>query len=171
MREAYGVEGVDDGTPLRLRWTILHQEEIGEAVQSQWRELGVELVLEKVPGPVQLERVNARDFDLMYERQRSPDPMLLDMLFNSANDVVGGWAWSGYVDEGLDALVSRLRVLPDTDARCEIARQAQAIVMEQALFLPTLSEPIFYAVSNKVKGFQLSSEGQFFFLHNTSLVD
>ena len=37
--------------------------------------------------------------------------------------------------------------------------------------LPTLSEPIFYALSDKVKDFQLMSEGQFFFLHNTRLVD
>ena len=83
VREAHGVPGVEDGTPLSVRWTVLHHEEIGEAIQAQWREIGVDLVLEKVPGPVQLERVNARDFDLIYERQRSPDPMIMDMVWNS----------------------------------------------------------------------------------------
>ncbi len=169
IREAYAVPGVTDGTPLRVRWTILDREQIGEAVQAQWRLLGVDVAIEKVPGPVQLEMVNARDFDLIYERQRSPDPMLMDMVWNSAHDVVGGWAWTGFVDAELDAIVGQLRVLPDQEARCELAREAQRIIMDNALMLPTLSEPIFYAVSDAVQDFQLMSEGQFYFLHNTSL--
>ena len=163
IREAYGISGVDDGTPLRVRWTILDREEMGEAIQAQWRVLGVDVAIEIVPGPVQLEMVNARDFDLIYERQRSPDPMLMDMLWNSAHDVVGGWAWTGFVDEGLDGIVGQLRVIPDQGTRCELAREAQKIIMENALMLPTLSEPIFYAVSDEVRGFELASEGQFYF--------
>ena len=170
IREAYGIPGVEDGTPLRVRWTILDREEMGEAVQAQWRMLGVDVAIEIVPGPVQLEMVNARDFDLIYERQRSPDPMLMDMLWNSAYDVVGGWAWTGFVDEELDGIVGQLRVIPDQETRCGLAREAQRIIMENALMLPTLSEPIFYAVSDEVHGFELASEGQFYFLHNVELV-
>ena len=36
--------------------------------------------------------------------------------------------------------------------------------------LPTLSEPIFYAVSDEVRDFELMSEGQFYFVHNAYLV-
>ena len=150
IREAYGIAGVEDGTPLRVRWTILDREEMGEAIQAQWRAIGIDVAIEIVPGPVQLEMVNNRDFDLMYERQRSPDPLLMDMLWNSAHDVVGGWAWTGFVDEELDGLVGQLRTIPDTEARCELAQEAQRIIMENALMLPTLSEPIFYAVSDEV---------------------
>jgi peptide/nickel transport system substrate-binding protein len=171
IREAQGVAGVPDGTPLSLRWTVLHYEEIGEAIQSQWRELGIDLVIEMVPGPVQLERVNARDFDFIYERQRSPDPMILDMLWNSANDLVGGWAWTGFVNAELDETVSQLRVVPEQAARCELAHAAQKIIMDNALMIPTLSEPVFYAVSDRVVGFQLMSEGNYHFLHNTYIRD
>ena len=171
IREAHAVEGVVDGTPLSLRWTVLDREEIGEAVQLQWRALGIDLVLDKVPGPVQLGRVNARDFDLIYERQRSPDPNVLDMIWNSANDVVGGWAWTGFVDERLDQVVRQLRMVPEREARCELAHEAQRIIMDNALVLPTLSEPIFYAVSDDVQDFELMSEGQFFYLHNTTLAN
>jgi peptide/nickel transport system substrate-binding protein len=171
IREAHGVPGIADGTPLLLRWTVLHYEEIGEAIQAQWRELGIDLVIEMVPGPVQLEKVNARDFDFIYERQRSPDPMLLDMLWNSANDVVGGWAWTGFVNKELDETVSQLRVVPEHDARCELAYSAQSIIMDNALMIPTLSEPVFYAVSDEVVGFQLMSEGNYHFLHNTYIRD
>ncbi len=95
--------------------------------------------------------------------------MLLDMVWNSANDVVGGWAWTGFVHAELDETVSRLRVVPEHEARCELAHKAQKIIMDNALMLPTLSEPVFYAVSDKVVGFQLMSEGNYFFLHNTYL--
>ncbi len=169
IREAHGVKGVADGTRLSLTWTVLHHEEIGEAVQAQWRPLGIDLVVEKVPGPVQLERVNARDFDLMYERQRSRDPLLLEMVWNSAQDVVGGWAWTGFVNAELDEAVTQLRVVPDYQARCELARTAQRIIMDNALMLPTLSEPMFYAMTNRVVDFQLTAESYRFFLHNTYL--
>jgi peptide/nickel transport system substrate-binding protein len=171
VREAYDVSGVADGTPLSFKWTVLNYEEIGEAVQSQWRELGINLIVEMVPGPVQLERVNTREFDLIYERQRSPDPNLLEMVWNSAWDVVGGWAWTGFVDAELDETVRQLRVVPDPEARCELAKTAQKIILDNALMVPTLSEPVFYAVSDKVQNFQLMSEGNYFFLHNTTITN
>jgi hypothetical protein len=37
--------------------------------------------------------------------------------------------------------------------------------------LPTLSEPIFYAVSESVQNFELMSEGQFFYVHNLALTN
>jgi peptide/nickel transport system substrate-binding protein len=169
IREALGVNGIEDGTPLTIHWTILSRDEIWEAVQLQWRALGIDLVIDKVPGPIQLERVNARDFDLIYERQRSPDPMLMDMVWNSANDVVGGWAWTGFVDERLDEVVRKIRTVPDPEARCELAHEAQRIIMNNALMLPTLSEPIFYALSDALQNFELMSEGQFFYAHNLTL--
>jgi peptide/nickel transport system substrate-binding protein len=167
IREAYGVPGVEDGTPLTLRWTVLHHAEIGEAVQSQWRPLGIDLQLEQIAGPIQLERVNARDFDLIYERQRTPDPLILDMVWNSRWDEPGGWAWTGYVNEELDEAVGQLRSVSDFAERCALAEKAQQIILEDAVMLPTLSQPVFYALSDKVKDFELASEGNYFFVHNT----
>jgi peptide/nickel transport system substrate-binding protein len=122
-----------------------------------------------VPGPVQLDRVRRRDFDLMYERQRSPDPQILDQVWNSKWDQPGGWAWTGFKDATLDTLLDKLRSVPDLDARCAAARDAQKIIMENALMLPTLSDPVFFALSPKVKEFQIGGEGNWFFLQNTWL--
>jgi peptide/nickel transport system substrate-binding protein len=167
IREAYGVPGVEDGTPLTLRWTVLHHAEIGEAVQSQWRQLGIDLKLEQVAGPIQLERVNARDFDLIYERLRTPDPSVLDTVWNSRWDEPGGWAWTSFVDEELDETVGQLRTVPDFSERCELAAKAQQIILDNAVMLPTLSQPLFYGLSDKVQDFELASEGNYFFIHNT----
>ena len=167
IREAYGVEGVEDGTPLTIRWTTLHHVEIGEAMQAQWRLIGVDVQVEQVAGPIQIDMVNNRDFDLIYERQRSPDPMILDMIWNSRWDEPGGWAWTGFADPELDALVGQLRTVGDFEQRCDIAAQAQEIIMANALMAPTLSQPVFYALANNVVDFQLASEGNYFYLHNT----
>jgi len=169
IRQARGVAGVADGTPLRVRWTVLHHRPIGEAVQQQLRRVGVDLVVEVVPGPVQLDRVNRRDFDLMYERQRSPDPVILDQIWNSRWDQPGGWAWTGFRNEELDRTVGQLRTLSNQDARCEAARQAQRIIMENALVFPTLSQPVLLAFSPRVQNFKMGAEGNWFYLHSTWL--
>ena len=169
VREAHGVEGVEDGTPLVLRYNTLHHLEIGEVFQAQLRPIGVGLTVERVPGPVQLDLVNNRTFEIMYLRQRSPDPLILDQVWNSRWDQPGGWAWTGFVDEELDETVGLLRMLPDIEERCEAAIKAQQIIMENALMLPQLSQPVFVAMAPKVKNFQAGAEGNWFFLHNTTI--
>lgn len=169
IRVAQGVAGVQDGTPLKVRYSTLHHKEIGEALQSQMRRVGIDLAVEQVPGPVQLDRVRRRDFDLMFERQRSPDPLILDQVWNSKWDQPGGWAWTGFKDATLDSTLDKLRAIPDVKARCEVAKEAQKMIMENALMLPGLSDPVFFAMSPKVKGFQVGAEGNWFFLNNTWL--
>lgn len=167
IRQARGVAGVADGTPLRVVYTTLHHREIGEALQPQYRRLGIDLAVEQVPGPVQLDRVNRRDFDLMFLRQRSPDPVILDQMWNSRWDQPGGWAWTGFKDAALDTTLGLLRSEPSFEKRCEIAREAQKVIMENALLLPTLSQPVFLAFSPRVRDFKMGAEGNWFFLHST----
>ena len=167
VREAHGVPGVEDGKPLDIRFTVLHHQEIGEALQQQWKDVGINLLVEVVAGPIQLDMVQKRDFELMYERQRTPDPRVLDQVWNSKGAVPGGWAWSGWVNPELDAILEQVASLPDYDQRCELAKQAQSMIMEYAPQLGTLSDPVFYAVSNSVKDFTLGAEGNWFFLNDT----
>ncbi len=169
VRKASGIDGVEDGAPLTITYTILHHKEIGEVLQAQYRDIGIDLQIEAVPGPVQLDKVQRRDFQLMYERQRSPSPLILDQVWNSKWDQPGGWAWTGYVDAELDGYVNQLRSIGDQEARCEVAIEAQKIIMDQALMLPTLSQPIFVAMAKNVDGFQIGAEGNWFFLQNVSI--
>lgn len=168
-RKAQGVEGVADGTSLSIGWTILHHPEIGEFVQAQLKQIGVDLRVEVVPGPVQLERATNRDFDLMYERLRNSDPQILDDVWNPAYTQPGGWSWSGFEDPSLTALLDQISRNTDNAARCTAAQDAQEIIMENALMFPTLTQPSFFAISNTVKGFKLGSEGTRFFIHDVSI--
>lgn len=171
VRKAKGVAGVADGTPLTVRYTVLHHQAIGEAVQAQLKEIGVDLKVEIVPGPIQLERVQKRDFDIMYERLRNSDPKILDDMWNPAYDQPGGWFWSGYKNDQLTTYLNDIRANPNNDVRCESAQKAQQMIMDEALMFPTLSDPSFVVMSKDVKGFKMGAEGTRFFLHDVSLED
>lgn len=168
MRVAKGVKGVADGTPLRIRMTMISRKEMGEGLQAQYRKLGVDFAVEVVPGPVQLDRVQKREFDMIYDHQRTSDPVLLDQMWNSKWDVPGGWAWTGFKDTAFDALVGQLRTVPKFDKRCAIAKDVQKTILENALMPPTLSDPVFVALGPKVKRFLPGAEGKWFHVSNVT---
>ena len=165
--EAYGVEGMAEGEPLNITWTALSRESLGEAIQAQLRMVGIDMDLEIVPGPVQLEKAQSKDFDLMYERQRSPTPSVLHQVWFSGNDRPGGWAWTGFADAALDELLEDIQVTLDPEASCDLAKEAQQIISNNAVQLPTVSEAVFYVLDSNVEDFQLGTEGNWFYLYNT----
>ncbi|MCJ7667417.1 MAG: ABC transporter substrate-binding protein [Anaerolineae bacterium] len=165
MNPATGIRE-KDGQPLKIRWTCIHHEEIGEALAAQLKEIGIDLIPEKVAGPVQIDLVTRRDFDLMYERQQEPDPSVLDWLWNSKNAGPGGWAWTGFKDERLDESLDKANEETDPDKRCEYYVEAQKIIMENALQLGMLGQPIFWVVDKSVKGFELGALPDYFYPYN-----
>jgi peptide/nickel transport system substrate-binding protein len=165
--EAYGVAGVEDGSPLVVRWTALSRQAKGEALQAQLRQAGIDLQLEIIPGPVQLERAQKKDFDLIYERQRIALPAVLHIVWFSENDGPGQWAWTGFQDDGLDGLLDQMINSLEPSEACDLARQAQHIIQDNALQLPTLSEAVFYVLENNIQGFELGSQGLWFYVYNT----
>ena len=164
--ESYGVAGLEDGTPLRVLWTALSRQAKGEALQGQLRMAGINLELEIVPGPVQLERAQKKTFDLMYERQRIPVPDVLHLVYYSKNSGVGGWAWTGYEDSNLDKILSAMKNSVDPVKACGFAKKAQVIIQENAIQLPTLGQAMIYVHKSELKGFQLGAQGGQFYVYN-----
>ena len=164
--ESYGVAGLEDGTPLRVLWTALSRQAKGEALQGQLRMAGINLELEIVPGPIQLERAQKKTFDLMYERQRIPVPDVLHLVYYSKNTGVGGWAWTGFEDSNLDKILSTMKNSVDPVKACDYAKKAQVIIQENAIQLPTLGQAMIYVVKSELKGFQLGAQGGQFYVYN-----
>lgn len=154
MNPATGIRE-KDGQPLEVRWTAIHHGEIGEALAAQLKEIGIDLKVEVVAGPVQIDMATRRDFNLMYERQRGIDPVFLDMIWNSKNSGAGGWAWTGFKDERLDELLDKSNEEPDPAKRCEQYVEVQKIIMENAATLGMFGQPQFYVLDKSVKGFEL----------------
>ena len=153
-----------DGRPLSLTIVMLHHKEIGEYLATQFRAIGVDLRVEVVPGPVQLQRAQAGQFDLMYQRLRSFEPDDLFSMWYSQNNYPGGWAWSRFQNATLDQILLRTQHTADPKERCRLFTEAQRLITEFALQLPTLDNPIYYALHRSVKGFKLGAFGAWFFV-------
>ena len=164
--ESYGVAGLVDGTPLKVLWTALSRQAKGEALQAQLRMAGINLELEIVPGPVQLERAQKKTFDLMYERQRIPVADVLHLVYYSKNSGVGGWAWTGFEDSVLDGILSKMKNSVDPVKACDYAKKAQVIIQENAIQLPTMGQAMIYVHKSELKGFQLGAQGGQFYVYN-----
>ena len=62
IRQARGVDGVPDGTPLQITWDALSRQALGEVLQAQLQQVGIDLKLKIVPGPVQLQMAQNKTF-------------------------------------------------------------------------------------------------------------
>lgn len=158
-----------DGRPLSLTIVMLHHKEIGEYLATQFRAIGVELRVEVVPGPVQLQRTQSGDFDIMYERLRSYEPDILFDEFYSSNFRPGGWAWTRFQNAALDKVLLDTQSTTDPVRRQALFTEAQKMVTEQALYLPTLDDPQFYAMTKKVRGFRLGAIGSWYFVNDVAV--
>ena len=148
-----------DGKPLVFTMSLLHHQELGEWLSVQFRAIGADMKVEKIPGPVQLERAIKGDFDLIYQRLRGFEPDALYDMWFSQNLKPGGWAWSRFVNARLDEVVAKANSSADPKERCDLYTEAQKILTENAPGLPTVDNPIYYVLKNNVKGFKLGAIG------------
>jgi len=151
-----------DGVPLTFRWSALHHEEMGVVAREQLKEIGIDLIVDVVAGPIQLHMISTQDFDMMYQRMRTPDLEFLDMLYFSENDPVtspGGWNWCGFKDEVLDTMLKETRVTLDQEKRTALFETAQVIIMDNALMQPVLVEAMYWTWGNYVNNFRVHADG------------
>ena len=133
-RTASAVAGVEDGTPLKL--DFLHFPAFGryaELLRTQLAEIGVDLQLEPLEPPVFADTVfKARDFDtniISYCNGLDPE-VGVRRMFDSAQ--IGPVPFSNaaaYRNEEVDALFTEALGVVDRDARGEIYRRLQDLVV------------------------------------------
>jgi peptide/nickel transport system substrate-binding protein len=159
-----------DGRPLSLTIVMLHHKEIGEYLAAQFKQIGVDLRVVVVPGPVQLQRAQSGDFDLIYERQRTfePDGSLFAIWY-SKNNKPGGWAWSRFHSDALDTVLLKTQYASSQQERQSLWTQAQKMISDYALSLPTVDDPVYYGMQSRVKGFRLGAIGDWFFVNDVYL--
>jgi peptide/nickel transport system substrate-binding protein len=135
VRTAQGVEGVEDGTPLSLNFVAFPTfAAYGEVMREQLAAVGIELVLEPTEQTAFPERVfTDRDFDtniISYCNGTDPEIGVRRMFLSTNIGPVPFSNSSGYVNEEVDALFDQARSEVDPEARGEVYRQIQEIVVE-----------------------------------------
>jgi peptide/nickel transport system substrate-binding protein len=176
LDEAGWVEGSDgirekDGQKLSLVGVVISSQELLEYLGPKLQAVGVDLKIELVPGPVQLERAIAGDFDLMFEHLSSVEPDVLYLVWYSENLKPGGWAWSRFKNDRVDELLDQTKQEADPDKRCELFVEVQQIVTENVPALPTVSNAVIYAMSSNVKGFQVGGAVRSYFYINNMYIE
>lgn len=112
-------------------------EQIATVMQSNFRDIGVELNLELMANPTLRDRVDKGDFELCLGAW-SPDfadpYMFMNFWFESDK-----WGLPGnrsfYKNEEVDTLVKKAAVLSDQAERVKLYNEAQEIIMEDAPYI------------------------------------
>ncbi|RPI52145.1 MAG: ABC transporter substrate-binding protein, partial [Chloroflexi bacterium] len=126
-----------EGQPLILQaylqgWGYL--PEVGQLLQSQLRDVGIDLQLQTVAYPAAVEAASQGLHHLAPMVLSSSDPSVLNLTFPSSG--LPGFNWSKTEDAELAGLLTEAVRTMDLNRRAELYSQAQLRIMDLALILP-----------------------------------
>jgi peptide/nickel transport system substrate-binding protein len=159
VREAHGVEGVDDGTPLSFETANIAGEQIRvqllSLVDAQWKELGIDASINLVDvGTMFGDMHPNNNFETSYSyigRYADPDigALYLDRekFGNNAN-------YTGYSNPRVDELILASQQTADLEEGAGYLKEAQAIIAEEVpqIFIAWRANST--AVNERVKGYK-----------------
>ena len=140
--------------------------EVVQFLQDQWRQLGIQVEVEQVPGFVALlEAAADEDYNLVSFDQPGLDPYILSQAYLSDSDD----NWTGYENAELDGILTDASRETDPEERRLLYGRAQGIILEQALILPVRDYVNLNAASASVSGIVYDSYGWFPLLYGVSV--
>ena len=125
-----------DGDKLELEilippWGQLPQ--VGNFLRTQWRTIGVDLILNPIPGTNSLlNRIQAGTYDLVSFELFGPEPSVLNTTFLSSSPN----GFTNFFDDDLDNLIIRATQERDIFTRRSQYLQIQSIIMDETLIIP-----------------------------------
>jgi len=160
-----------DGQPLVLQGYLMgwgYLPEVGQILQAQLKEIGVDLQTQVVAFPAALEAAGKGDHHLAPMTFSSSDPSVLGLTYHSAN-ADGGFNWSKVRDSELDSMLGEGLNTLDAGQRVDIYARAQASIMDQALVLPIRDYVNLNAAGARVGGLRYDRRGWFPWLYDVYL--
>ena len=160
-----------DGQPLTLQgylqsWGYVPQ--VGEIVQAQLKEVGIDLQTQVVSYPAAMEAAANGEHHLAPMVFFAGDPSVLDLTYLSAN-ADGGFNWSKVRDPELDDALQQAVSELDPVRRASLYSQAQQRIMDLALILPIRDYVNLTMARANVKGLQFDRRGWFPWLYDVYL--
>lgn len=149
-----------DGTPLELTLVVDQSRlpqtaTVAEAIQAQFREVGVELEVRAFDNSGWVDALYAKEYDLIVDLSWGPpyDPHTL--LSGAFYTDPGEETAVSYSDPALDRLIDSALASTDIHERQEIYNQIWRRLDDEAAVIPLLHPQRVYAVRGEVEGFQL----------------
>ncbi len=158
-----------DGQKLHLvmvtpPWGLIPQ--VAQKIQSQWRELGIELDLKPVPNLAGLEAaVQAGDYNLVAFNDSGLDASILDRFFLKD----ARFNFSKHVSGNMENWLSRATQSQSAEERRTMYSAAQSYIMDQALILPIRDYVNLNGAAANLGGLTFDAYGWFPLLANLTL--
>jgi len=142
------------------------EPQVAEKLQSQWKDLGIELEIKQVPnlGGL-LDAVKAGSYNLIAFNVFGLDPSVLDTMYRSD----GPNNFTGYQDPALDQLLTMGSSTNDDTVRTQSYVSVQQQIMAQALILPIRDYVNLNATTANISGLKFDSYGWFPLLPNLTM--
>lgn len=143
-----------DGVELKANFIVVANDNFDEAaqvIQSQLKEVGINLELSSEAEPTVFNTYNRGDQNFANIFWWGADPESLYSLYHSSQ-IEQGFNWSHYTNPEVDALLEQGYVESDFDARMALYQQAQLLIMDDAPLLPVWGKMSSMAGQNGVTG-------------------
>ncbi len=137
--------------------------DVAQLIQSQWRDVGIEVELKQVPDyPTLVEVAGSGEYDLIALNDTGVDASLLNRFYHSE----GSSNWARFSDPELDQWLESALIQPDPALRAQYYQAAQLRIMEQAVVLPVREFVSINGTSSRLDGVIFSAQGWWPLLRN-----
>lgn len=151
-----------DGQPLTIAMSLQgwgFTVPLGEILQGQLRQVGIDVEMEQMTWPGQMEAgINGTKNMTVMGGSGFFASDAMTGFFHSKN-IESGFNWSKINSPELDTLLDEASQTTDFEARKALYDQAQMMIMEEALILPVYDYTVLAGVNNKIQGLSWSSIG------------
>jgi peptide/nickel transport system substrate-binding protein len=161
-------DGIRDknGQPLTLiTYITADAEEFFQAIQGQLLEAGMDMELNVLEMSVWIDESSSCEANFTWLGYASGDPQLMQRIFGSEN--IGAFNWSCWSNQEFDTIVQEADSELDGDKRCELFRQAQWLVMDNAVTVPLYERDVSVIAKKEVHDIAFDKVGFYYWLYDT----
>lgn len=166
-------DGIVEKSARPLELTVLappwgQLPEVAAFIKDQWRQIGINLVVEPAPGATQLDSlIRSGEYDLLPIDNYGLDPGILSDVFLDSSR----YSSSRAPHPQLNELLIRAAIEIDAVTRRNLYFEAQSIIMNEVLIVPIRDNVRLRAISANVTGLRFDAYGFYPLLSNVSITE
>jgi peptide/nickel transport system substrate-binding protein len=147
-----------DGQELKALFIVISKDNFDEpaqVIQSQFKDVGINLELTTEAEPTVFNTYNRGDQNLANIFWWGADPESLYSLYHSSQ-IEQGFNWCHYTNTEVDALLEQGYIESDLEKRMDLYEQAQVLIMEDAPAIPVWGKRVLLAGKKSITGINWS---------------
>lgn len=137
-------------------------EGVAQIAQDAWSKIGLDVTLQPLDAATARQLRNSGDYDVQvgYATSDVTDPaQMIDFLILTKDRNIN----SGFENDEISSLLSEVMLETDADKQTEIYSQIQQVADEYTPIIPIAYQPLLYAYSDRVQGFEVGTLGTYTF--------